>query len=29
MKKRVLFLLLTVLGLGLLVRWSRRNWWEL
>ena len=28
MKKSVIFLLLTALGLGLLVRWSRRNWWE-
>ena len=25
MKKRVMFLLLTALGLGLLVRWTRRD----
>jgi hypothetical protein len=28
MKKGLVFLLLAALGAGLLVRWSRRNWWE-
>ncbi len=28
MKKLMIFLLLAALGAGLLVRRSRRNWWE-
>ena len=28
MKKSIAFLLLIALGLGLLLRRSRRNWWE-